>query len=508
MDALFILSWRLLIKCMSSIYCIGVDIGTGSTKALAIGLSGNVLFSSSATYPTLHPYPGYSEQVPETIWQAFIKCITEVIQHMKEPPACVALSSAMHSLIPVDENGEPLLNMITWADNRSAAIAERIKKSSLGEMIYEQTGTPIHPMAPLSKILWLKENEQHVFKRTHKFISIKEFIWFKLFGVFEIDQSIASATGLFDLEKRKWNENSLALAGIGSDKLSLPVTTDHERTNIIPATAEAYGLSQQLKFIIGASDGCMANLGSFAVDPGIAALTIGTSGAIRVGSHKPLHNFEAMTFNYILDETTFISGGPINNGGVILKWYAESLLQKKLITPADYDTLLKELDLTNAGADGLIFLPYLLGERAPIWNSEASGVFFGITAQHSQAHFTRAVIEGITMALYDVATALEKTGLLIEQVNASGGFVHSDAWMQILADIFNKKICLVNSDDASAIGAAYLAMKTLGLIPSYDSVRTPYKKEFKPNAANHAIHAKKFARYRKLYNSLKEEMGD
>jgi len=493
---------------MPPVYCIGVDVGTSSTKALAVDLSGKVLFLAQEGYPTLRPQTGYSEQHPEAIWLAFCKCVREVVDHMQTPPACIALSSAMHSVIPVDKNGTPLFNMITWADNRSAAIAERIKHSSVGELIYEQTGTPIHPMAPLSKILWLKEHEPAIFQLTHKFISIKEFIWFNLFGTYEVDYSIASATGLFDIEKKTWNDNALSLVELTPDKLSTPVRTDHLRSGILPSTANTHNLSQDLTFLIGASDGCMANLGSFAVDPGIAALTIGTSGAIRVGSARPLPNFEAMTFNYILDEKTFICGGPINNGGVILKWYAETLLQKKLSSPAEYDTLLKDLDTTPPGSEGLIFLPYLLGERAPIWNSDARGVFFGMTARHTQAHFTRAVIEGITMALYDVTAALEKTGLHIEQVNVSGGFVHSATWTQTLADIFNKRICLANIDDASSIGATYLAMKKLGLISSYESLKKPFKKEYIPNKANHAAHMKVFEKYRRLYKSLKGEFVD
>lgn len=492
---------------MPPVYCIGVDIGTSSTKALAVDPTGKVLFVAQESYPTLRPQAGYSEQNPETIWLAFCKCVRDVIQSLQAQPACVALSSAMHSVIAVDKSGAPLINIITWADNRSAAIAERIKTSPMGEMIYKRTGTPIHAMAPLSKILWLKENDQTLFQQTHKFISIKEFVWFKLFGVYEIDYSIASATGLFNIEEKKWDDAALSLIELDRDRLSTPVKTDHIRS-INAVIADTHKLPKDLTFLVGASDGCMANLGSFATDPGVAALTIGTSGAIRVGSSKPLLNFEAMTFNYILDENTFICGGPINNGGVILKWYAETLLQKKLSSPADYNALLKDLDTTAPGADGLIFLPYLLGERAPIWNSDARGVFFGMTARHTQAHFTRAVIEGITMALYDVTAALEKTGLTIEQVNVSGGFVHSAIWIQTLADIFDKRICLANVDDASAIGATYLAMKKLELISSYESLKVPFTKEYIPNKENHTAHRKVFEKYRRLYKSLQGEFAD
>ncbi len=487
-------------------YTIGIDIGTGSTKAVAISHEGQVLFSTHASYPTLFPKPGYSEQVPEILWQAFIKCIRQTIENLATQPHSISISSAMHSLIPVNESGHPLMNMITWADNRSATIAERIKHSAVAEMLYEQTGTPIHTMSPLCKIIWLRENESEVFHKTFKFISIKEFIWHKLFGVFEIDHSIASATGLFDIQALRWNNNALQLAAITEDKLSLPVNTSYKRNGIKKDALHQLDVVSTTSFIIGASDGCMANLGSFAIAPGVAALTIGTSGAIRVANTKPTFNFEAMTFNYILDENTFISGGPINNGGIALKWFAENILNKTLVSATDYNVILSGIENIEAGCQGLIFLPYLLGERAPLWNSNARGVFFGLTAQHNQGHLTRAVIEGITMALYHVADALENAGLVLGQINVSGGFVHSQAWLQILADIFNKKVCLINSEDASALGAAYLALKSLGIIENYETLKPKQVVTYHPTITNHALYLKNFELYKKLYARLKDIM--
>jgi len=493
--------------CRMSSYIIGVDIGTGSTKAVSINTSGQVLFSTSASYPTLSPQPGYSEQTPEAIWQAFIKCIQQTVNELGQPTG-VALSSAMHSLIAVDESGHALANMITWADNRSASIAERIRNSAVGEMIYEQTGTPIHSMSPLCKIIWLKENEQDLFAKTHKFISIKEFIWHKLFQSFEIDHSLASATGLFDIEKLEWNTNALALAEITTEKLSSLISTGTIRNTLVPEVATQLKINANTPFIVGASDGCMANLGSFATEPGIAALTIGTSGAIRVGNTKPTLNFDAMTFNYRLDESTFISGGPVNNGGVTLKWFIQNFLNKNLNSSDDYNAILQEMETIKAGADGLVFLPYLLGERAPIWNSNAQGVFFGINGQHKQAHFTRAVIEGITMALYHVANAMEESGLIIKQIHVSGGFVRSKAWIQILSNIFNKKVCLINPEDASALGAAYMALKSLGIITSYDQIKPESIETYLPDSTQHEIYTANFQRYKKIYSGLKDVMNE
>jgi gluconokinase len=484
-------------------YILGIDIGTGSTKAVAVDYNGKAIHTEQVAYPTLSPQPGYSEQAPEIIWQAFLKCILRSIEALQHAPQGISLSSAMHSFIPVDANGRPLMNMITWADNRSAAIADRIKNSSTGESIYRQTGTPVHAMSPLCKIIWLRENEADLYASVYKYISIKEYIWFRLFGVYEIDHSIASATGLFDIEKLQWNEPSLQLCGISPDKLSVPVSTTFQRNILTELAATTTGIPAGIPFIVGASDGCCANVGSFAVGPGIAALTIGTSGAIRVANTTPTFNFGAMTFNYKLDETTFISGGPINNGGVALRWYLSSFLKKDIADAAIYDEVLGEIDTVEAGSDGLIFLPYILGERAPLWNSETCGVFFGITARHTQAYFTRAVLEGICLSLYHISQCLEESGLPIQQVNVSGGFVHSERWVQLLADIFGKPIGLVNTDDASAIGAAYMALKKINSLADYSSLKPDSVRIFTPNSANHNVYRESvFPLFRNLTNTL------
>jgi gluconokinase len=485
-------------------YLLGIDIGTGSTKAIAVDRDGKIIFSTHVAYPTLQPLAGHSEQSSELIWQAFVTCVNTTLAKLGNPDA-LGLSSAMHSVMATDSKGKPLTNLILWSDNRSAHIADRVKNSASGEMLYEQCGTPIHAMSPLCKIIWIKENTPEIFARATKFISIKEYIWFRMFGEFEIDHSIASATGLFDIESLKWNENALSLCELRADQLALPVSTGYFRKRLTNESARELNIEPTTPVVIGASDGCLANLGTHATRSGVAALTIGTSGAIRVAREKPVFDFDAMPFNYRLDETTFISGGPINNGGVALKWYAENFLGLPLNTVDDYQKLLSQITAIEPGSNGLTFLPYILGERAPIWNSEACGVFFGMTAQHHQKHFTRAVIEGVSMALYQVSRSLEKNEP-IKQINVSGGFVRSAEWLQILADVFGKPLCLVHSDDASAIGATYLAMRALGMIKSFDEVESPGTL-LHPDRNHHILYATQaFPKYERLYKLLREEM--
>jgi gluconokinase len=487
-------------------YVIGVDIGTGSTKALAVDVAGNVIQTAQVHYPTSTPAPGYYEQAPEIIWQAFIQSINKTISEMGSAPDAIILSSAMHSLIPVDQVGTALHNMIIWADNRSAAFAEKLQNAAVGKLIYEQTGTPIHAMTPLCKLMWLKENDPVLFNKTSKFISIKEYVWYRLFHCFEVDHSIASATGLMDIETSAWNNNALDVAGISAEKLSILVSTNYHRSDVVPGISTLLLTSPSTTFVIGASDGCLANLGSFAIKPGVAALTIGTSGAVRVASKIASPHFKSMIFSYRLDEDTFICGGPSNNGGAALKWYVESFMNKPLTTTADYDAVLKSMSDTPAGADGLIFLPYVFGERAPIWNSEACGVFFGLKSTHTQEHFTRAVIEGISMALYDITDHMITNGLAIKQIHVSGGFVRSSVWLQTIANIFNKKICLINSDDASALGAAFLGLKALGLISSYDVITPGTVREINPQPECILLYEAHFKRFRALYESLRGHM--
>lgn len=492
-------------RCMEP-YVIGVDLGTGSAKAIAMNDTGTIIETAQITYPILEPHPGFQEQPVALIWDAFVKCIAAITTRLQRSPYAISFSSAMHSTIPVNAQGDPLMNTIIWADNRSASIARNLRQTPLAKSIYEETGTPIHAMTPVCKIMWLRTHEDKIFSDTAKFISVKEYVWHKLFHVYETDYSIASATGLMNLEGLKWNDTSLDTASIRKEQLSTLVNTNHNRKCTDPSLCKMMGITSETRFFIGASDGCLANIGSFATEEGDLALTIGTSGAVRVTRKKPMLNFKAMTFNYRLDESSYVCGGPINNGGIALKWYAEKVLGKKLVSTTDYDELLNGLTTTPAGAEGLIFLPYVVGERAPIWNSEACGVFFGMRTYHEQRHFTRAIIEGISISLYDIAHNMIETGLDIRQVNVSGGFVHSEEWLQVLADIFGKKICLINTADASATGAAFLAMKELGMISDYQQLKPKEITEYLPDEKNMAVHRETFLKYRKLYNAVADLM--
>lgn len=489
-------------------YVMGVDIGTGSTKAVALNIKRKVTAVSQCYYNTDSPKPGYAEQDPEIIWKAFVNCITEVVVKIKALPDAVSISSAMHSIILVNDKHKAITPLITWEDTRSEKIAAALRKSATGKVIYEATGTPVHSMSPLCKIKWFRDNEKKVFDEAAKFISIKEFIWFRLFGKYETDYSVASSTGLFNIKTLKWNTNSLKFCNISTSQVSQPVTTDFIRSGISADMASTLHLDTNTKFCIGASDGCLANVGSNAVEHDSVALTIGTSGAVRIASPVPISNYRAMIFNYVLDDSTFISGGPVNNGGNVLKWMFKTFAKNSSPSDKDYKNIFNEIKKIPAGSEGLIFLPYLYGERAPIWDERGSGVFFGIRSLHTNAHFFRAALEGVCFALNSILEILEASTKAIQQLNVSGGFVHSKIWMQILADVTGKKICLIQTEDASSIGAALMGMKALKIITDYDSIKESNYISINPDSHNNGLYKKHDNVYKNLYPLLKPAMHE
>lgn len=500
---------------------IGLDIGTSSAKAVAFDFKGNILSQYSISYPILNPSEGYYEQDPEVIYYACIESIAQVMIDLEQSgverrkPVCISVSSAMHGLIAVDEVGKPLSNCIIWADRRSEDIAIDLQASEAGSLLYQQTGTPIHPMSLLCKLMWIKANDQKLFARSHKFIGIKEFLFYRLFAVYVVDHSIASATGLFDIHRLTWSDLALTLTDISEEQLSTPVSVDYVLHTPNREIAAMMRIPEDTPFVIGGSDGCLANLGVGAIRPGVASVTIGTSGAIRVAS--PLANREQKQrlFTYLLRPNEYIIGGAVNNGGVLRNWFRDNFLHEFGDMEADTDAsaLLNDaIDSVVPGSEGLIFLPYLTGERAPHWNANAKGVYFGIQLHHKRAHFARAMMEGMLFAIYSVGIALEENTGPIHTIFASGGLARSPIMVQMLADIFNRPVFIKNTVESSAWGAALIGLQALGvdieetiggILPMEGD--EDIEQYYKPNEDNHAVYIKNFQKFERLYHKLEDE---
>lgn len=490
-------------------FIIGVDIGTSGTKAIAFSIEGEVIGNTYVSYDPLPTDAGRHELDPEVLLEASLTCLQEVILQTRSAGTLlgISFSSFMHGFMAVDKSGKPLTNLITWADLRSNSYAQTLKNSPAGKRIYEHTGTPVHPMSPLCKLVWLKENEPKIFAAASWFISMKEYLLYQLFGKFLIDHSVASGTGLFDIATHTWFEESLSFAGISSEQLSEPVPTTYILKGLKKEYAEQLQLDEDVPFIIGASDGCLANMGSNAVNAGDMSITIGTSGAVRMIADAPKIDAQQRTFNYILTDKLFVAGGPTNNGLNLLKWYAENFLQRPVRTATDIEWFLTEAAKAPAGAGNLIFLPYVQGERAPVWDAFARGVFFGVHSKHTQSHFMRAIVEGINYTLYQIAKSVEETVGESKQLYASGGFIHSALWLQWLSDLFGKPITVTSTADASTTGAAILGLQALGIVhnqfpgPSFVRVQELYS----PDMAIHQRYAELFSVYTSLYNNLRED---
>lgn len=521
-------------------FIIGIDIGTTNTKAVAFTAEGEVLGSAGVSYPVFTDTDGMHELDPQQLLDGVLTVLREVIALRKstgEEPAGVAFSCAMHSLIPVDEQGKPLTRAITWADTRSEPYARTLKGSDAGRRIYQRTGTPIHAMSPLCKLLWLKDRQPALFRQAARFIGIKEYIWWRLFGSYRVDHSIASATGLFDIRDLRWNTESLELAGICPDQLSEPVVVVHRETELL-AVWRSLGLPEGLPFVIGGSDGCLANLGTGAVHAGATALTIGTSGAIRMATGIPESDPHERIFSYLLSSGSqrreaeagytgsglpeagsglpegqlsapiYICGGATNNGGNAVQWYADLVLGKGCWDAKALDRLATESGTVPAGCEGLIFLPYLLGERSPVWDGGAKGVFFGVRSIHEQRHFMRAVLEGISFGMREIGACLEETIGPIAQLYASGGFIRNKGWLQLLADLFGKPVCVTTQADASAIGAAMLGWHALGIFSRLQEAAALVKVAavYEPAREAGPAYLKNYRIFSQLYGRLKDLM--
>ena len=450
---------------------IGVDIGTSSTKAVLYDAAGRMRARHAIEYPLHTPSPGAAEQDPEQIVAAVVGVLDAVRGAV--PPgsrvACVSFSAAMHSVIALDAAGAALTRCITWADARSAPWAERLKQEG-GAAIYRRTGTPIHPMSPLAKLCWLRDTQPALFNSAARFVSIKEYVFLRLFKRYLVDHSIASATGLLDITTLDWDHEALRVAGVTAERLSTLVPTTHVIDGLDPAFARSTGLPAGTPFVVGANDGVLANLGVDAIEPGAVAVTIGTSGAIRTCVDRPMFEDRGRLFCYVLVPGVWVVGGPVNNGGMILRWLRDEFASAEIETAKrlgvdTYDVLTRIAERAGPGAGGLLFHPYLAGERAPLWNADARGSFFGLAIHHRKEHMIRAVLEGVVFNLHAVFGIMEETGVRAQRILASGGFSRSPLWRQIMADIFDREVVVGESAEGSCLGAAILGLHAIGAAP-------------------------------------------
>jgi gluconokinase len=494
---------------------ITIELGTNAVRVYAFDLDGNIIGSLKGYCPTFHSEPDYSEQDPDQIFITMLyvlkNLLNEVLHPKKYKVRCICFSSSMHSVLAVDKRGNPMGHAITWADNRANKEAAELKNSPLGKKIYSASGTPLHPMSPLTKIAWIKNNEKEKFKQVSKFLSLKAYILQQLTGEYVIDYSIASATGLLNIHKIKWEPESLKFAGITAAMLPDLVPVDTKVGKLNKAYQASLGLTADTKILVGSSDGCMAVLGDGVNEEGVATITVEDSGAVRVVSDKVMQDDKQRFFNYLLTENKYISGGPTNNGGVIFEWFTRQFGDFK--NPFDLEHTMLELindaSKVPAGSDGLIFLPYLLGERAPIWNPNARGVFFGINIKHEKSHFVRAAIEGILYEIYSIGKTLEEHRT-INSLSINGSFGTLPFFTQMVADIYNKPVRLRQNYQSVSYGSYLLSATEMGIYKSLDeAAKTVVLPDLAtPDKQNNKMYLKYFKIFERLSTKLASEFAD
>ena len=477
-------------------YLLAIDIGTTSTKGLAVCSDGKVAASHQSFYPTFYHQADFAEQDPKQIYQAVLEVISNVIAQVSDNYMLKGLSfsSAMHSIVAVDADAKPLTPLIIWADTRSTVQAKALRNSHLGKALHHETGAPVHPMSPLCKMIWWKENHPELIRIAHKFISMKEFVVHQLCGEYVVDYSIASASGLFDIHSLQWHKEALQLTGVRADQLSKLVNATF--TCLIKPEIQKHLSLPNVPVVMGASDGCLAQLGSGAMNKDDLTITIGTSAAVRRVSKRNLEDPQLRLFNYPLDDKTLISGGASNNGTVIIDWFNREFNS----TSQNLKEFVKETETIAPGSEGLIALPYLLGERAPIYNPEARGVFFGVSVRHTPNHFKKALLEGICFGILSIVRSVEEVHGPSDKIFVSGGFTYSSEWVQLLSNVLGRELIQSEVNDASAIGAAMIGFDALGLSFQH---QTGGGKSYRPHIELSKLYHKQFEVFELLYKQLK-----
>jgi gluconokinase len=488
---------------------ISIELGTNAVRVYAFDLKGNTIGFAKGSYPTFHPHPDYSEQDPEQIFITMLyvlkNFLSEKIYPQKYKVHSICFSASMHSMLAIDKQGVPLGNVITWADNRGK------KDSPLSEKFYQATGTPIHPMSPLIKITWLKNHHKERFEKTYKFLSIKTYIIQQLTGAYVLDYSLASATGLLNIYNKNWEPEALHYAGITAEQLPELVPIAYSPGKLRSQYRVSLGLSTDTKILTGSSDGCFATLGAGVLNDEKATITIEDSAAVRVVGTNILKDKKQRLFNYVLDDQYYISGGPSNNGSVAFEWFAKQFGDFTNVYDIEscmHDSITEAAKVTP-GAEGLLFLPYLLGERAPLWNANARGVFFGININHERKHFVRATIEGILYEIYSIGKMLEEQRNF-ESLSINGSLATIPLCSQILADIFNKPVSISQNINSVSFGAFLLSATELGIYKNlHDAARSVVLHDtFKPGKNNHSVYMKYFSLFEKLSTKLFDDFEE
>lgn len=487
---------------------LGIDISTTGAKALLIDQKGTVVSSATTSLSLSTPKPLWSEQNPQDWWTAIKKSIHQVIRdeqiHSGEISA-IGMTGQMHGLVLLDNQGEVLRPAILWNDQRTAAQCDEIRRRVGRKQLIEITGNDALTGFTAPKILWVQENEPEIYDKVEHILLPKDYIRYKLTNEFAVDRADGAGTILFDLKTRTWSDEIITKLNIPMEWLPSTFEGTQITGYITEEAAIETGLEKGTPVVGGGGDQAAQAVGVGAVETGIIALTLGTSGVVFATTEAPLIEPDGRlhAFCHSVPGRWHFMGVMLSAAGS-LQWYHDSLAKN-----VDIDELVNEANLADPGCEGLFFLPYLTGERTPYPNPLARGAWIGLTIRHTRAHITRSVLEGVAFGIKDSFTLIQEAGLgSIKQVRISGGGAKSRLWRQIIADVLGVDLVTVNTTEGAAYGAALLAGVGAGI---FEDVQTACNNVIKitgtttPEKKVSDTYQLYYPRYRELYPALVKE---
>ena len=501
-------------------YLLGIDVGTTGAKTLLISADGKVVARSSREYPLHTPRPAWAEQDPADWWEATTAGMREALVDSGVAPeevVGVGLSGQMHGSVFLDERHEVLRPAILWCDQRTADQCRWITEQVGERTVVEETFNPVLTGFTAPKIVWLRQNEPDAYARVRKILLPKDYIRFLLTGEFATEVSDASGTSLLNIAERRWSRKMLAALELGEDVLPAVYESPEVSGRISAEAAKATGLAEGTPVVGGGGDQAAGAVGNGIVRPGVVSVTTGTSGVVFAHMDEPRMDPELRThtFCHAVPGKWHVMGVMLSAGGS-LRWYRDALAQEEVAAATErgvdpYELLMEQAADAAPGCEGLIFLPYLTGERTPYPDPWARGVYFGLNLRHRRPHLVRAILEGVSYGLRDSLEILRAMGLPISQVRASGGGARSSLWRQIQADVFDTELVTINVDEGPAFGVALLAGVGAGIYASVEEAcdRTiSVAERTEPDPDNSATYDKFYPIYRGLYASLKDHFAE
>ena len=491
-------------------YLLGIDIGTSGTKTVLFDVNGTTIASDTQEYPLYQPRNGWAEQDPEDWWKATCVSTRNVIAQSGVNPRDikgVGLSGQMHGLVLLDADDKVLRRSIIWCDQRSAQECEEITSLVGAKRLIEITANPALTGFTASKIKWVMNNEPEIYEKARKILLPKDYIRFCLTGEYATEVSDASGMQLLDVPNRRWSDEVLQKLGIDKDMLGKVYESQEVTGTVSKKAAELTGLAEGTIVVGGGGDQAAGAVGNGIVKPGVISSTIGTSGVVFAYTDKVSIDPKGRvhTFCHAVPNTWHIMG-VTQGAGLSLQWFRNNFCHEEisvagLLDVDPYYLIDKAAEKVAVGADGLIYLPYLMGERTPHLDPDCRGVFFGISAKHTKREFLRAVMEGVAYSLKNCLDIIKEMGIGINEVRASGGGGKSPLWRQIQADLFGTPICTVNSSEGPALGVALLAGVGAGI---YKSVPEACDQTITTRMDNVA-YQKFYSLYNDIYQSLKND---